>query len=62
MEWLEGESLDVRADTEPLGCTQVLAVLRRTTEALAYAHERGIIHRDIKPDNLFLPGRLASRR
>jgi serine/threonine protein kinase/tetratricopeptide (TPR) repeat protein len=54
MEWLEGESLDARADKEPLGVQEVLTVLRRTTEALAYAHEREIIHRDIKPDNLFL--------
>jgi eukaryotic-like serine/threonine-protein kinase len=56
MEWLEGESLDVRADKEPLGLLQVLGVLRRTTQALSYAHEREIIHRDIKPENLFLPG------
>jgi eukaryotic-like serine/threonine-protein kinase len=61
MEWLEGESLDARADKEPLRVHEVLTILRRTTQALAYAHERGIIHRDIKPDNLFLPaGRIES--
>jgi tetratricopeptide (TPR) repeat protein len=55
MEWLDGESLDAHADKEPLGVRQVLEVLRRTTQALTYAHERAIIHRDIKPDNLYLP-------
>ena len=61
MEWLEGETLDFRIDKEPLGLAQVLGVLRRTTQALAYAHAREIIHRDIKPENLFLPsGRIEA--
>ncbi len=56
MEWLDGESLDVRADKEPLSLFEVLGVLRRTTQALTFAHDREIIHRDIKPENLYLPG------
>src|SRR4051812_27372204 len=56
MEWLEGQSLEAHIERAPLGLQQSLTVLRRTVEALGYAHAQGIVHRDIKPDNLFLPG------
>jgi tetratricopeptide (TPR) repeat protein len=55
MEWLEGVDLDTFIDREPLSLRQGLAVLRRTAEALVYAHGEGVIHRDLKPHNLFLP-------
>jgi serine/threonine protein kinase len=56
MTWLEGEDLAERQKTRPLRLPEILALLRRVTEALAFAHQQGIIHRDIKPSNLFLRG------
>jgi serine/threonine protein kinase len=56
MAWLEGEDLAQRLKSRPLRLPEILALLRRAAEALAYAHQQGIIHRDIKPSNLFLRG------
>jgi tetratricopeptide (TPR) repeat protein len=55
MEWLDGEDLAARLDREGLTIAETVAMGRRTAEALAHAHVAGIVHRDIKPGNLFLP-------
>ncbi len=56
MELLDGESLDARWERcdRHLEVAEVVAVLRELLDVLAAAHEKGIVHRDIKPDNLFL--------
>ena len=60
MPFVEGESLRQKLTREgPLPVREAIAILREVTDALAYAHEHGIIHRDIKPDNVMLSGRHA---
>ncbi len=54
MELLEGESLGARADRAPLSIEEVLRYVDELLDVLAAAHAEGIIHRDIKPDNLFV--------
>ncbi|MDI1434634.1 serine/threonine-protein kinase [Polyangium sorediatum] len=54
MEWLEGESLDRRLTREPLRLEDSLDLARRIAVALGSAHTRGIVHRDVKPSNVFL--------
>lgn len=54
MEWLRGEDLDQRLGRAPLSVSETLALCGRVCEGLEAAHARGIVHRDIKPTNLFL--------
>lgn len=56
MEWLDGEDLAQRLSRGPLPINSALQLLRRIADALAFAHARGVLHRDLKPTNLFLPG------
>lgn len=55
MEYLRGESMDALLKREgQLSVPRLLAIVDPVLRALALAHERGIVHRDIKPDNIFL--------
>jgi serine/threonine-protein kinase len=60
MPFVEGESLRARMEREgalPIG--DAVRILREVVDALAAAHAHGIVHRDIKPDNVMLSGRHA---
>ena len=53
MELVDGRRLSELAQTG-IGAPQAVALCRQAAEAMAVAHERGILHRDIKPDNLIV--------
>ena len=60
MPYEEGPSLRERLTRDgALPIPEALNVLRDVTRALAYAHEHGVVHRDIKPDNVMLSGGAA---
>lgn len=54
MEWVSGGSLRQKLAQGPLPLATVVAVAEQVLEALAYLHEHGYVHRDVKPGNILL--------
>ena len=55
MAYISGDNLAKRLhERGVLGVDETRRILREVADALAYAHERGVVHRDIKPDNIIL--------
>ena len=54
MPYVEGESLRDRLRRGPLPTDQALGIAQQAAQALEYAHQHGVVHRDVKPENILL--------
>ncbi len=54
MEYVEGENLRDRLKGGPLPVPEALDIIWEILEALAYAHQKGVVHRDLKPGNILI--------
>jgi len=61
MEFVEGESLSELLQRGPLPFDATRVLAQRLAGALEAAHQRGIIHRDVSPDNIIIPGGEVAR-
>lgn len=57
MQYVEGETLSARMRRSPLRLSESLDVAMQVADALSLAHSRGIVHRDIKPQNIMMTTR-----
>jgi serine/threonine-protein kinase len=62
MELLKGRDLrQLREDGWRPTPVQAALIVRRVADALAYAHSKGVVHRDVKPANIFMVGKTQPR-
>ena len=59
MPYVEGDTLRGRLSAGKMAVREAITVWRDMLDALSYAHKAGVVHRDIKPDNVLLSGRHA---
>ncbi len=57
MQYIQGETLDIKVARKPIDLQESLSIGSQVADALAEAHEHGIIHRDVKPQNIMITPR-----
>ncbi|MDZ7670415.1 MAG: serine/threonine-protein kinase [Gammaproteobacteria bacterium] len=54
MEFIDGEPIDLYCQSRGLKAQEIVAMMSRVCEAVAYSHARMVVHRDIKPSNILI--------
>jgi len=54
LEFVEGENLDTRLGNGPIPVEEAISIAKQIAEALEIAHDKGIVHRDVKPGNVMV--------
>ncbi len=61
MQYVEGETLDCKIKTQTFDLSEALTIGVQIADAIAEAHTRGVIHRDIKPQNVMITARAQAK-
>lgn len=54
MQYIEGKPLDEYVESEKLSVRQIMGLFEKVCSGVAYAHQRGVMHRDLKPGNIMV--------
>jgi serine/threonine protein kinase len=57
MRFVEGRTLEQILQDGPLALPEIMRIMHAVGDALAYAHEHGVLHRDVKPSNIIIDAR-----